>query len=319
MPDADLPGFPRPRPSTGPVLVLGARGFLGAQIVTGVQAAGHEVRTAPPGDLTAASRADWDALLDGVSGVINAAGRTFGSPTELTRANALLPARVLEELNRAGAGSVKLVHLASAAEYGAVPEDHASCEDDPACPLSPYGASKLAGTVLTLEAVRSGRVQAAVLRLTNPLGAGIGAGTLPGRAAHELSVAALEGRDTVLAQNTVRFGPLGARRDFVDARDVARAVWHALTSDLSGVVNVGSGQARPVRDLVDGLVALTGFRGQILEDAPGSPRSGDVPYQRADISRLLDSGFTLRHSFGDSLEALLRGLEPAEGRTAVMG
>lgn len=295
------------------MLVLGARGFLGAQIVAGVRAAGHEVRTAPPGDLTAAPRADWDALLDGVSGVINAAGHTFGSPTELTRANALLPARVLEELTRVGAGSVKLVHLASAAEYGAVPEGHASREDDPARPLSPYGASKLAGTVLVEEAVRSGRIQAAVLRLTNPLGAGIGAGTLPGRAAHELSTAALEGRDTV------RFGPLGARRDFVDARDVARAVLHTLTSDLSGVVNVGSGRARPVRDLVDGLVALAGFRGQILEDAPGSPRSGDVQYQRADISRLLDSGFTLRHSFGDSLEALLRGLEPAGGRTAVMG
>ncbi|CAM4273204.1 NAD-dependent epimerase/dehydratase family protein [Deinococcus marmoris] len=313
MPGADPPSFPRPSSSTGPVLVLGARGFLGAQIVGALEAAGQSVRVTPPSDLTAAPRADWDALLDGVSGVINAAGRTFGSPSELTRANALLPARVLEEMARMDAGGAKLVHLASAAEYGFAEEGHASCEDGPARPLSPYGASKLAGTVLTEEAVRSGRIQAAVLRLTNPLGAGIGAGTLPGRAARELSVAAQEGRDTV------RFGPLGARRDFVDARDVARAALHALTSDLSGVVNVGSGQARPVRDLVDGLVALTGFRGQILEDAPGSPRSGDVPYQRADLSRLLDSGFAPQYSFHDSLDALLRGLDPAAGRTAVPG
>ncbi|GGO20302.1 NAD-dependent epimerase/dehydratase family protein [Deinococcus humi] len=295
---------------SGPVLVLGARGFLGTQIVADLRAAGQTVRVTPPGDLTSATRADWDGFLGEVSGVINAAGRTVGTPGELTRANALLPARVLEEVARV---NVKLVHLASAAEYGAVPEGHASHEDDPARPLSPYGASKLAGTVLIEEAVRSGRVQAVALRVTNPLGAGIGAGTLPGRAARELAQAARDGQDTV------RFGPLGARRDFVDARDAARAALHALTSDLSGVVNVGSGEARPVRDLVDGLVTLTGFRGQILEDAPGSPRSGDVPYQRADVSRLLDSGFTLQYRFRDSLAALLCELHPAGERSAVLG
>lgn len=296
----------------GAVLVLGARGFLGAQIVAELRAAGRAVRVTPPGDLTAASPQDWDGWLDGASGVINAAGRTGGSLSELTRANALLPAQVLEALTRTVPdGGVKLVHLASAAEYGAVPEDHASLEDDSARPLSPYGASKLAGTVLIEEAVRSGRVRAAALRLTNPLGAGIGAGTLPGRAARELTAAAREGR------NTVRFGPLGARRDFVDARDLARAALHALDSDaLSGVVNVGSAKARPVRDVVDGLAALIGFQGQVLEDAPGSPRSSDVPYQRAEISRLLNSGFTLRYTLENSLEALLRGVAPAEARSA---
>lgn len=306
MPDAGR----SPVSLSGQVLVLGARGFLGRRILAALETAGQAVRVPPPGDLTAATRADWDALLDGVAGVINAAGRTAGSPSELARANALLPARLLEEAARV---NVKLVHLGSAAEYGAVPEGHASREDDPARPLSPYGASKLAGTVLIEEALRSGRVQAAVLRLTNPLGAGLGAGTLPGRAARELAQATRAGQDTV------HFGPLGARRDFVDARDVARAAVYALTSDLSGVVNMGSGQARPVRDLVDGLVTLTGFRGQILEDAPGSPRSGDVPYQRADISRLRDSGFTLRHTFHDSLDSLLCGLEPTEARSPVPG
>ncbi len=307
-----MTGTPLPV-SAGPVLVLGARGFLGTHIVAGLRALGWDVRVPPPGDLTAAPGADWNSWLDGVSGVINAAGRTGGSPSELTRANVLLPARVLEELARTGGnGNVKLVHLASAAEFGAVPEGHASAEDDPARPLSPYGASKLAGTVLIEEALRSGRVRGVALRLTNPLGAGIGAGTLPGRAARELTAAVREGHPTV------RFGPLGARRDFVDVRDAARAALHALTSDLSGVVNVGSGQARPVRDVVDVLAALTGYRGRILEDAPGSPRSGDVPYQRADISRLLGSGFTLRHSFNDSLDALLLGLNPAETRSAVL-
>lgn len=304
MPGVALPTLPPPDPVRGgPVLVLGARGFLGRCILGELAAVGRAARTTPPGDLTAATPAEWDRWLDGVSGVINAAGRTVGPPGELARANALLPALVLEAAGRA---NVRLVHLGSAAEYGALPAGHAAREDGPARPLSAYGASKLAGTVLTEEAARTGRVQAAALRLTNPLGAGLGAGTLPGRAARELSAAAQDGRDAV------RFGPLGARRDFLDARDAARAALHVLASELVGVVNVGSGQSRPVRAVVDGLAALTGFRGQVLEDAPGSPRSGDVPHQRADISRLLESGFTFRHSFQDALTDLLRGLHPAE-------
>ncbi|GGM11756.1 NAD-dependent epimerase/dehydratase family protein [Deinococcus aerophilus] len=292
-----------PSSNAAPVLVLGARGFLGGQVVAALEAEGRAVRVPPPGDLTAASEADWARWLDDTSGVVNAAGRTGGSLTELTRANVLLPAQVLEATAQT---DVKLVHLASAAEYGRTPEGHASREDDVAAPRSPYGASKLAATVLIEEAVRSGRVRAAALRLTNPLGAGLGAGTLPGRAAQELARAAREGAATV------QFGPLGAQRDFVDARDVARAVLHALDSDLQGVVNVGSGQARPVRDLVEGLAQLTGFHGEVLEDAPGSPRSGDVPYQRADLSRLLGSGFTPQYTLEDSLRALL-DLSPESG------
>ncbi|MGM9322863.1 NAD-dependent epimerase/dehydratase family protein, partial [Deinococcus aquaticus] len=105
--------------------------------------------------------------------------------------------------------------------------------------------------------------------------------------------------------------------DFVDARDAARAALHLLAqlhaevSTLPDVINVGSGEARPVRDLVTGLAAQLGYHGELLEDAPGSPRSGDVPYQRADLTRLHASGFRARHSFGDSLRALLQEPTPA--------
>ena len=91
---------------------------------------------------------------------------------------ALLLAGVLEA---AQAANVRLIHLASAAEYGRTPEGEASREDGPAQPLSPYGASKLAGTVLLQEAVRTGRADALALRLTNPVGAGMNPGSLPGR------------------------------------------------------------------------------------------------------------------------------------------
>ncbi|MEF2277508.1 NAD(P)-dependent oxidoreductase [Deinococcus sp. YIM 134068] len=290
-------------PSSPTVLLLGAGGFLGGHICTALVEAGRCVRLPPAHtDLTALPDVRWAALLDGVGAVVNAAGRTAGDLPALTRANVLLPARVLDGAARTGA---RVVHLASAAEYGPVPEGHASREDDPARPVSPYGATKLAGTLLLDEAARAGRVDAVALRLTNPVGASMNAGSLPGRAARELRAAAQRG-------GPVRFGPLGARRDFMAVRDVARAVLHVLPgqpgADLRGVVNVGSGEARPVRDLVTVLAGLCGYAGTWHEDAPGSPRSGDVPYQRADLGRLLRSGFTPAHSLEDALAELLASL-----------
>ena len=288
-----------------PTLLLGTTGFLGQHVASALRAAGRAVRPVRGVNLAALDASAWDDLLGDADGVINAAGRTAGPLSDLTQANVQVLAGVLDACGRAG---VPLVHFASAAEYGRTPEQHAAAETDPAIPLSAYGASKLAGTVLLQEAVRSGRVQACALRLTNPLGQGMNAGSLPGRAAALLQDAARRGHAEL------RFGPLGAQRDFVDARDVARAALHVLDHlhhagpsgpALPDVINVGSGEARAVRDVVQGLAELTGYRGVLLEDAPGSPRSGDVPYQRADLNRLHATGFTAQHDFRSSLIALL--------------
>lgn len=285
-----------------PVLLLGAGGFLGQHVAAALRASGRPVRGVRGVDLAALDAAGWDALLAGTGGVVNAAGRTAGPLDALVRANVQLLAGALDACTRAG---VPLVQFASAAEYGRTPTGHAAHETDPAAPLSTYGASKLAGTVLLQEAVRSGRVRACALRLTNPLGHGISAGTLPGRAAQQLREAAQSG------VTDLRFGPLGAERDFVDARDAARAALHLLdrlsdrAADVPDIINVGSGEARPVRDLVRGLADLSGYRGSLHEDAPGSPRSGDVPYQRADLARLHATGFRAQHSFTASLGTLL--------------
>lgn len=280
------------------VLLLGAGGFLGGVIARELRSAGAEVQTIS-GDLTELGPADWKRHLGGVDAVVNAAGRTAGTLGELTRANVMLLAGVLDAVQE---GGQRLIHLSSAAEYGRTAPGEASREDGPAQPLSPYGASKLAGTVLLDERVRSGQVDALALRLTNPIGAGMNPGSLPGRAARELRQAAAQGLEQV------RFGPLGAYRDFISARDVGRAVLHFLPGQAGtqarGVLNLGSGEARPVRDIVTELVRLSGYAGQIAEDAPGSPRSGDVPYQRADLTALKANGYTPTGTLAEALAEL---------------
>jgi nucleoside-diphosphate-sugar epimerase len=118
----------------------------------------------------------------------------------------------------------------------------------------------------------------------------------------------------------VRLGPLDAFRDFVDARDVAdAAVAAALAPSLpAAVINIGSGSATSVRDLVTGLTAVSGYDGPVIEGDGGTPaaRAGAAPvarsWQQADISRARrDLGWSPRRDLACSLADLWSGRRAA--------
>ncbi|QLE70781.1 NAD(P)-dependent oxidoreductase [Streptomyces rectiverticillatus] len=284
------------------IIVLGGTGFLGRhaaehlRALPGAQvlAAGRSASADVPVDLASA---EVDALAAALrraapDAVVNCAGAVGGSPVGLTGVNALGPAVLCEAL-RAAAPRARLVHLGSAAEYG--PADRPLAETDAARPLGLYGAAKLAGTL----AVTGSGLDAAVLRVFNPVGPGAPAASLPGRLAGLLRDAGRDGR--------IRVGDLSAHRDFVDARDVADAVALAVTAPgpLPPVLNIGSGTARPVRAVADGLIASAGFRGRIDEDGDGSPRSAAVPWQQADTALAAKAlGWTPRRPLATSLADL---------------
>ncbi|MFF7725158.1 NAD-dependent epimerase/dehydratase family protein [Streptomyces sp. NPDC008001] len=284
------------------IIVLGGTGFLGRhaaerlRALPGAQvlAAGRSPRADLPLDL---ARADAGRLASALReaaphAVVNCAGAVGGSAVGLTGVNALGPAVLCAALAE-GAPEARLVHLGSAAEYG--PGDRARTETDPAAPLGLYGAAKLAGTL----AVTGSGLDAAVLRVFNPVGPGAPAASLPGRLARLLRDAPPDGR--------VRVGDLSAHRDFVDARDVADAVALAVTAPgpLPPVLNIGSGTARPVRAVAEGLIAAAGFRGRLDEDGDGSPRSAAVPWQEADVSLARKAlGWNPRRPLAESLTDL---------------
>nr|WP_202447907.1 NAD(P)-dependent oxidoreductase [Streptomyces sp. SID5468] len=264
-------------------MVLGARGFVGGhtvaclralpgvRVLVGGRAAGNDL-CADLGSVPVPVLASAVREL-AVDAVVNCAGAVGGDPTALAEANARGPAVLCAALALAAPG-VRLVHLGSAAEYGAGPEGVALSESAPVCPVGVYGATKLAGTLTVVAAP----LDAVVLRVFNPVGPGAPAAGLPGRLAAELR---RQGRD-----GTVRVGDLSAYRDFVDVRDVARAAVLAVTAPgtLPRLVNVAAGRAVPVRELVRQLASAAGFRGALEESGAVSARSGGVGWQRADIT-----------------------------------
>lgn len=244
------------------------------------------------------------ALRDAAPDVIvNCSGRTTGTAVELLQANAVSVARLLEALEALEL-HVRLIHVGSAAEYGPGPVGIPVTESAATRPTGAYGISKLAGTQIVALAFARGVATGVILRPFNVLGPGMPADTLPGAAIRSLQRA----RET--QASFIDMGPLDAVRDFVDVRDTAVAVAAASTAktiDLP-LINIGSGRGHTARELVEELARRIGFRGHVREALQGSPRSGDVPWQVADISQAARAlGWHPVHDLSDSCAALIGG------------
>ncbi|MEW1723382.1 NAD-dependent epimerase/dehydratase family protein [Streptomyces sp. NPDC093109] len=251
------------------VLLLGANGFLGRFVA-------DRLLADPAVHLTALGRGDdadvrfdlaggspgaltrfLDAVHPGV--VINCAGATRGGARELTRHNTVAVATVCEALRRSGCGA-RLVQLGCASEYGPSPQGSSTAEDAVPRPGNPYGVSKLAASELVLG---SG-LDALVLRIFSPVGPGTPAGSPLGRLAEAMRRAMQAG------DGELKLGGLGVQRDFVDVRDVARAVHAASLSAAQGIVNIGTGRAVKLRDAAAVLARVAGYAGALHEiDLPG--------------------------------------------------
>ncbi|MGW6967026.1 NAD-dependent epimerase/dehydratase family protein [Streptomyces zaomyceticus] len=306
------------------ILVLGAGGYLGGHVT-------ERLRVLPDTHLLVGGRSPAaDVTVDLASdspyelaralakaapdAVVNCAGAVGGDAVTLTEVNARGPAVLCAALREA-APSARLVHLGSAAEYGPGTIGRRVTESETPGPAGLYGATKLAGTL----AVSASGLDSVVLRVGNPVGAGAPPAGLPGRVTALLAEAEAEeagvgaGGDAYGSGDgpgaaELRLGDLSAYRDFVDARDVARAVELAAVTPgpLPPVLNVGGGEALPVRELVRRLAGVAGFRGRIVEaDGAGSARSAQVSWQCSDITAArLALGWRPVHSLDASLDAL---------------
>jgi GDP-4-dehydro-6-deoxy-D-mannose reductase len=191
---------------------------------------------------------------------------------------------LLDAIREAGSEPVVVV-ACSSAEYGLASENGIPIKESGEFhPASPYGVSKVAADLLSrlywqAYGMRIVRVRPFFVvgpRKTGDVCSDFARGV----------VAVEKGRS-----DSVSVGNLEAVRDFLDVRDAVSALWLLAEKGAPGeVYNLCSGVGRPVREVLELLIALAGnnIRYQV---APEKMRSHDVRTCIGDNSKLRTLGW----------------------------
>jgi GDP-4-dehydro-6-deoxy-D-mannose reductase len=287
-------------------LVTGGTGFLGRQLARELVDNGFDVTAVgrSNGDVTDPRAMRRLVAEAGPTHVLHLAGSRDGELDELLRINVWGTVNVLEAV-AAEAPAARVLVVGSAAEYGETAREPVG-EDHPLQPVTDYGVAKAAQELAAAALAARRGTHLTRVRLINVVG--------PGEPASFVA-SALAGRIAAIqagaARPPLRTGDLSTRRDFVDVRDVARALRLASTrGDAGAVYNVCSGTATPIRRVVEELLAVAGL--DIAVDSTPEPAALNVRGHAGSAERLrAATGWEPERSLRESLADVLAAEQAA--------
>lgn len=227
-----------------------------------------------------------------------AVGSSWRHVTRTYAINLLGTHHLLDALRSAGCETRVLIP-GSAHVYR--PSTSPIAEDGDIHPDSPYALSKLAQEVRAFQAGEHDGIDVVVTRSFNHLGPGQAPSFVGSSFARQIAVI-----EAGQAESELHVGNLDTVRDFTDVRDTVRAYARLMARGRRGTLyNVCSGRGRPVRELLDGLVALStvGLRVTVDRDRL---RPNDMSTLIGSPDRLrADTGWTPMIPFSQTLQDLL--------------
>ena len=241
------------------------------------------------------------ALLEratrGADVVVHLAGntgvpRSVEAPREDMLANVVGTFNVLDACRENGVP--RFVFASSGAPAGIVtPPIH---EELPSHPVSPYGASKLAGEGYCSAFFHSYGVETVALRFGNVYGPG---------SHHKTSVVAKFIRKAIDGETVEIYGTGEQTRDFIYIDDLVDAVLRAATVEGIGgeVFQIASGKEMTINDMVEHLSLALARHGYPLNVERTEPRRGDVLRNFSDTSKARSRlGWMQRVSVDEGIE-----------------
>jgi UDP-glucose 4-epimerase len=268
------------------ILVTGGAGFVGATLVRRLVATGYRVRVLDnlttgdaahlagvDAELVKGDIRDADALdgaLDGMQAIIHlaAAGSVIGSvqdPVNNFEVNVLGTFRVLDAARRAGVERVVQASTGGALIGDATPPVN---EQSLPKPISPYGASKLAGEGYAHAFAKTYGVRTVAVRFGNVYGPWC---------ARKRGVINVFFESLHSGAPLVIYGDGTASRDYVHVDDIAKALQLALENEQvpgGTVLHAASGVETTVTELAGLCRQAAGKPGHPIEYRP--KRAGEV-------------------------------------------
>lgn len=252
------------------ILLTGARGFVGRRLVPALRAAFPAAEIDDTRfdvtDAAAVQNAIGRALPDAcihLAGVTTVAAAR-GDPEQAWRVNVLGTLNLARAI-LAAAPECRFLFASSSEVYGASFKSGRKVDETALlAPMNSYAATK-ASADLALGALAHEGLRVIRLRLFNHTGPGQSdAFVVP---AFARQIARIEAG---LQEPPLRVGSLDAARDFLDVRDVCAAYIACLRRDELRpglILNVGSGIARRIGDILQDLLRLAALRVDVVVDA----------------------------------------------------
>ena len=182
-------------------------------------------------------------------------------------------------------------------------------EELPAHPVSPYGASKLAGEAYCSAYKHSFGIETVVLRFGNCYGP---------YSTHKGSVVAKFIKDAFAAKSWEIFGDGNQTRDFIYVDDITRAiVLAAEVGHIGGeVFQIATSCETTVAALAEKLALVLGrYRIKVPKSFNSGPRVGDVKRNFSDTSKARARlGWSAQVSLEDGLDRTVRWFQETYAR-----
>ena len=299
------------------ILVTGAAGFIGSNLVADLETAGlgplavcdsfgmeEKWRNLAKREIAAFVRPrdlrEWLRETPGVKAVLH-----MGAISSTTERDADLLVETNIQLtvdlwDICAARGIPYVYASSAAAYGGL-ETGLVDSEDPAdiarlLPLNAYGWSKAATDRLLMRRVAEGRKappQWVGLRFFNVYGPNeYHKGSMKSVVAHFFGHVR-DGRDVPLFRSDRAAVADGEqKRDFVYVKDCTAAIlWFLANPDVSGIFNIGTGTARSFNDLIRAVGAALGTEARIgYVDMPEVLKARYQYFTRAEMGKLAAAG-----------------------------
>jgi GDP-4-dehydro-6-deoxy-D-mannose reductase len=194
----------------------------------------------------------------------------------------------------------RLVLACSSAEYGDVkPENLPLKEDTPLRPISPYGVSKVATEALGYQYFRNYGLQVFLPRLFIHVGTGHPPATAIQNFGRQLALIS-SGKSAPV----IRVGNLESARDFIDVRDGVAGLMMLLERGKPGdPVNICTGEALTIREVLSRLIAISGQQVEVVPD-PALNRPSDEPLLLGDNTKLVSLGWKRQYTITETLQSV---------------
>jgi GDP-4-dehydro-6-deoxy-D-mannose reductase len=294
-------------------LITGASGFVGGYLVAHLEAEGDDVVGLDRNDgLDITDRSSVAEIITAHApevvyhlAALTHVGESWSSAQQVMETNVVGTLNVLDAARAAGVRRVLVV--GSAEEYGLVEESRGPLtEDAPLRPFTPYGASKVAGSFLALQAFLGTGLETIRVRAFNHTGPGQLPRFVVPALAHRIALTERGGGEHIAVGN------LDPVREVNDVRDIVRAYRLLVLRGTPGdVYNVCSGVGVAVREVAQRLLARAERPLELRVD-PALARPADVPVLVGDPSKLkVATGWQPQHTLDDTLTDMLTAARAA--------